>query len=94
MRAATELVTNAITRRARDGSVIGKPWELVDQIEAAIAEARRDERDAAFKEAIKMVQSVANENDLDDGGFFEAGFIAARTKSIDVLLEASANSEE
>lgn len=42
----------------------------------------------SFQPAINIVSGVNNENDLEDGGFFEAGFIAAKTKIIDALIEA------
>lgn len=46
-----------------------------------------------FREAIDIISGVQNANELQDGGYFEAGFIAAKTKIIDALLEESANEE-
>jgi hypothetical protein len=62
----------------RDGLI-----ELVQTAEKNAETARAD----AIRECVDAVQAVQNTNDLDDGGFFEAGFIAARTKSIDALLD-------
>lgn len=46
LRVAKELVTNAIKRRVSDGSVVGKPLDLID----AIASMRAVEREKAAKE--------------------------------------------
>lgn len=59
-----------------------------------VATAQQDQRKAMFTKAIATVQSVSNDSDLDDGGFFEAGFIAARTRIIDALLKAATPEEK
>lgn len=56
-------------------------------IEYVRADSLTTIREKARRAAIEIVTSVQNENELDDGGFFEAGFIAAKTKIIDALLE-------
>ena len=54
---------------------------------AAALQSRSNSCSAGVNAAIEKVQAVSNENDLEDGGFFEAGFIAARTKAVDALIE-------
>jgi hypothetical protein len=44
--------------------------------------------DDGLAEAVNIASHVENANDLNDGGFFEAGFIAARTKILDALIDA------
>lgn len=67
---AREIVTNAIKRRVADGSVIGKPWELIDAIASAIDAAFHRGVDAA-KEALRTEETSAY------GGQFKAAFITA-----------------
>lgn len=59
----------------------------------SLTRARQEERRAALRDATTIANGVQNENDLDDGGFFEAGFIAARTKIVDALIEVAENKE-
>lgn len=41
-----------------------------------------------FEAAVNIASAVGNETDLNDGGYFEAGFIAAKTKIVDALIAA------
>ena len=43
------LIHAAIKRRVGDGSVVGKPWELIDAIDAALTKAIADERERCAK---------------------------------------------
>lgn len=74
-----------IRRNGEEGPTMAYVREDVHN--AALAAVRREAREEVFNDAVELVQAVTNDNDLDDGGFFEAGFIAARTKSIDALIE-------
>lgn len=40
-----------------------------------------------WQDAVDVVNDIENNNDLNDGGFFEAGFIAAKTRILDALIE-------
>jgi hypothetical protein len=55
-----------------------------------VATIRQEEREAAFRDGIETASAVQNDNELNDGGYFEAGFIAARTRIVDALINASA----
>lgn len=41
----------------------------------------------ALQNTVTIANNVENSNDLNDGGFFEAGFIAAKTKIVDALIK-------
>ena len=56
-----KLVHAAIKRRVADGSVVAKPWELID----AIDEALRDERERAVKIAVKVINNAREEGETD-----------------------------
>jgi hypothetical protein len=66
-------------------SVHSSPDSVLTEI---IMEHAATELGDVRREAVEIANRIQNENDLNDGGFFEAGFIAAKTKIIDALIEA------
>lgn len=79
--------------QAKEERYLDRINELIQETLAMKAEltALRDENERLAQRnvielAINLTSDVENENDLNDGGFFEAGFIAAKTKILDVLI--------
>lgn len=56
---------------------------------AAVLAAVEQLVESVRADMVARANNVQNGNDLNDGGFFEAGFYAARAKIVDELLKES-----
>lgn len=84
------LFTNGAGEDARELRVYGVFGNyLGGWSKAAVLAAVEQLVESVRADMVARANNVQNGNDLNDGGFFEAGFYAARAKIVDELLKES-----